>query len=129
MSYNNAKNTIFFLITILEIQDSTWNSFLSYQLSYFALANIRLHRYDSFSGLFFFFLLFLGDINVSPGPTTITNNGIHLNTLLFHNCGEPIIPSECNSFGCYKAHDNSKWKNLFEKGLAYFTSEYQQPTS
>ena len=55
MSYNNVKNTIFFLITILEIQDSTWNSFLSYQLFYFALANIRLHRYDSFSGLFFFF--------------------------------------------------------------------------
>ena len=132
MSYNNVKNTILFLITILEIQDSTRNSFLRYQLSYFALANIRLHRYDSFFRVFFFFLfilLFSGDINVSPGPTTITNNGIHLNTLPFHNCGEPTIPSECNSFGCYKAHDNSKWKNFFEKGLAYFTSEYQQPTT
>ena len=61
MSHNNVKNTIFFSINILEIQDSTRNSFLRCQLSYFALANIRLHRYHSF---FTFTLLPSGDINV-----------------------------------------------------------------
>ena len=47
MTYNN-RNTIFFSRNILEIQDSTRNSFLRSQLSYFPPANIRLHRYDSF---------------------------------------------------------------------------------
>ena len=114
MSYNNVKDKIFFSINNLEIQDSTRNSFLRCQLSYFALANIRLHRFDSF---LLFILLFSGDINVNPGPTTVTNNSIPLNTLPFHNCGEPTMPSECYSLGCYKAHDNSKWKIFLKKGL------------
>ena len=48
MTYNNNRNAIFFSRNILEIQDSTRNSFLRSQLSYFPPANIRLHRYDSF---------------------------------------------------------------------------------
>ena len=114
MSYNNNKNTIFFSINILDMQDSTWNSFLRCQLSYFGLANILLHRYDSF---FRFILLLSGNVNVNPGPTTVTNNSIPLNTLPFHNHGEPTMPSECNSLGRYKAHDNSKWKIFKKKGL------------
>ena len=55
MSYNNNKNTIFFSINILEIQDSTRNSFLRCQPSYFALANILLHSMIHFSGLFYCF--------------------------------------------------------------------------
>ena len=34
-----------------------------------------------------------------------------------HNHGEPTMPSECNSLGCYKAHGNSKWKIFTKKGL------------
>ena len=113
MSYNNIKNN-FFLINVLEIQDSTRNSFLTCQILYFALAIFRLHRYDSF---FRFLLLVLGDINVSTGLTTVTNNSIPLNTLPFHDCGEPTMPSECNSSGCYKAHENSKWNIFKTKGL------------
>ena len=97
MLYNNNKNTIVFSINILEIQDSTQNSFLRCQLSYLALANIRLHRY----GLFFRFILLLsGDTNVNLIPTNVNNNSILLNTLPFHNHGEPAMPSECNSLGC-----------------------------
>ena len=98
----------------MEIQDSTRNSFLRCQLSYFALAKIRLHRYHSF---FRFILFLLGDINVNSGPTTVTNNIIPLNNLPFHNHGEPFMTSGCNSLGCYKAHDNSKWKIFKKKGL------------
>ena len=54
-------------INVLEIQDSTRNSFLRCQRSYFALANIWLHRYDSF---FKCILLFSGDINVNPQSFT-----------------------------------------------------------
>ena len=96
------------------MQDSTRNSFLRCQLSYFAIANIPLHRYDSF---FRFILLLSGVTNVNPGPTTATNSSIPLNTLPFHNSGEPTIPSECNSFGCYKVHDKSKWKIFKKKGM------------
>ena len=115
MSYNNVKNTIFFSINIFEIQDSTRNSFLRCQLSNFALANIRVHRYDSF---FRFILLLSGNINVNLGPTTVTNNSIPLNTLPFHNCGEitPTMSSESNSLGCCKGHDSSKWK-IFLKNV------------
>ena len=62
MSYNNVKNSIFSSINILEPQDSTWNSFLRCQVSYFALANIRLYRYDSF---FRFILLLSSEINIT----------------------------------------------------------------
>ena len=60
--------------------------------------------------------MLLGEANFNPGPTTVTNNSIPLNTLPFHNCGEPTIPSECNSYGCYKGHCNSKWKFFKKKG-------------
>ena len=92
MSYNNKKkHHFFFSINISKIQDSTWNSFLRWYLSYFALENIRLHRNDSF---FRIILLLLGDINVSPGPTTVTNSNIPLNTLPHHNHGDSTMPSE-----------------------------------
>ena len=87
MSYNNIKNIIF-------LNGDTrfnTNSFLRCQLSYFPLANIRLHRYDSF---FRFILLLSGDININPGLTTITNNSIPLSTLPFRTCGEPTMPSK-----------------------------------
>ena len=79
-----------------------------------ALANIQLHRYDSFG---WFILLLLGNINVTPGPVTVNNNSIPFNTLPFHNCSEPTMPSECNSSGCYKAYDTSKWKIFKNKEL------------
>ena len=46
-------------------------------------------------------------INVKPGPTN-GDNSILLNTLLFHNCDEPTMSSECDSSDCYKAHDYFK---------------------
>ena len=55
-----------------------------------------------------------GDTNVNPGPTTIYNNKVPLNALPFYNCGEPKIPSKCDSSGYAKEHDNSKW-NIFKK--------------
>ena len=54
-----------------------------------------------------FILLLLGDINVNPGPTTVNNNIAPFNTLPFHNCDNPTMPSECNSSDCFKAHDKS----------------------
>ena len=71
-------------------------------------------KVDSFFRLI---LLFLGDINVNPGPNTVAHNSIPLNTQPMHNHGEPTMPSECNSLGCYKAHDNSKWKIFTKKSL------------
>ena len=41
---------------------------------------------------------------------------------------QTTMPSECDSSDCYKEHDDSKWK-IFKKGLAYFTFEYQYPTT
>ena len=75
------------------------------QLSYFALANIRLHRCDSF---FRFILLLQGDINVNPSPTAVNNSKVPLNALPFYNCHEPTITSKCNSFDYNKEHDDSK---------------------
>ena len=66
-----------------------------------------------FSGLFYCSQV----TNVNLGPTTVTNNSIPLNTLPFHNSGEPTVPFECNSLGCYKANDHSKWKIFLKKGL------------
>ena len=110
MSNNNIKNIIFLN------GDTRFNknSFLRCQLSYFPLANIRLHRYDSF---FRFILLLSGDININPGPTTVTSNSIPLNTLPFRTCGEPTMPSEVNSLDCCKGHNNSKWKIFLRKDL------------
>ena len=59
---NYIKNENCVSINLLKILDITKNSFLRCQHSYFALANIHLHRYDSFSR---FILLLAGDINVS----------------------------------------------------------------
>ena len=101
MSYNNKKNN-FFLNKHLRHTRFSRNSFSRCQLSYFALANIWLHRHDSF---FRFTLLLSGDININLRGTTVTNNSIPLNTLPFHNHDEPTMPSEWNSLGCYKAHD------------------------
>ena len=56
MTYNIYRKQKFFLI--LEIQDSTRSIFLRRQFTYFALASIRLHTYDSFLR---FILLLLGD--------------------------------------------------------------------
>ena len=106
-----TRNAFFFSINILEIQDSPRTSFLRCQLSYFALSYIPLHRYDSF---FRFISLLWGDINNNLGLTTVTNNSIPLNTFPFHNQGKITMPSECNSLGCHKAHDSSKWK-IFKK--------------
>lgn len=63
-----------------------------------------------------FILLLLGDINVNPGPTTVNNNIAPFNTLPFHNCDNPTMPSECNSSDFCKAHGNSKW-NIFKKNI------------
>ena len=95
MSYNNIKNTIF-------LNGDTrfhTNSFLRCQLFYVPLANIRLHRYDSF---FRFILLLSGDININRGSTSVTNNSIPLNTLPFRNCGEPTMPSETWAAGKHR---------------------------
>lgn len=32
-------------------------------------------------------------------------------------CVDQTVSSKCNSFGCYKAHDNFKWKIFRKKGL------------
>ena len=118
MSYNNDENTFLFILN-KRLRDTRFNTeqFLRGQFFYFSLANIRLNRYDSF---FRFILLLSGDINFKPVPTTVTNNIILLNTLPFHNCGEPTMPSECNSLSCYKAHDNYKLKIFKKKDLHIF---------
>ena len=105
MSYNNIKNTIF-------LNGDTrfhTNSFLRCQLFYVPLANIRLHRYDSF---FRFILLLSGDININRGSTSVTNNSIPLNTLPFRNCGEPTMPSETWAAGKHR-----KGLHILRKGL------------
>ena len=122
MPYNCIKNSNFFSLNILEILDITTNIFLGCQLSFFALANIRLHRYNSFFRLI---LLLSVDINVNPGPTKVNNNKVPLHVLPFSNCDEPTINSKCDSSDYTKQLNNSKW-NIFEKkGLAYFTFECQ----
>ena len=65
---------------------------------------------------FRFTFLLLGYININPGPNTVNNNSISLNTLPFHNCDEPTMTSESNSCNCYIAHDIFKQK----KGLHIF---------
>ena len=92
------------------------NSFLRYQLSYFALANIRLHRYDLF---FRFILLLSGDINANSGSTTENNNKDPLNVLPFYNCDEPTISSEYNTSDYNKEYDDSK-SNIFKKRACIF---------
>ena len=72
-TYNCIKSSNFFSLNFLKILDITTNSFLRCYLSYFALAKIRLLRYDSF---FRFILLLSGDINVNPGPATVNNNKV-----------------------------------------------------
>ena len=103
MPYKCIKSSNLSSMKILKIRDITKNSYLS-QLSYFALANIRLHRYD----LFFRFISLLGDTNVNPGPTTVNNNKISLNTLPFYKCTEPTMLPECDSSDYNKEHE-SKW--------------------
>ena len=88
MPYNCIKSSNFFSLNILEILDITTNIFLGCQLSFFALANIRLHRYNSFFRLI---LLLSVDINVNPGPTKVNNNKVPLHVLPFSNCDEPTL--------------------------------------
>lgn len=111
MSNNNIKNTNIFLLNVLEIQDSTQNNFLRWQFCYFAVANDGLHRYNSF---FWFILLLLGAVKVNLGWNAVTNCSIPLNTTPFYNWRETTMPCKCNSSGCYKAYDNTKWK-IFQK--------------
>ena len=61
--------------------------------------------------------MLLGDINVNPDTINVNNNNTPLHTLLFPNCGKPTMPPECNSSGCYKPHNNSKWIFFKKKGL------------
>ena len=108
------SKTSFFSISFFEIQDITQNKFLRCQLSYFALANIRLHRYDSSSR---FILLLQDDMNLNPDSTNVYNNNIPLNILPFYKGSEPTMPFRWNSCGCYKAPGNSKLKIFKIKGL------------
>ena len=59
----------------------------------------------------------MGYVNLNPGPTTVTNNGIPLNTLPFYKCGEPNMLSERDRSVCSRAQDNSKLKIFEKKGL------------
>ena len=61
--YNNIKSSRYFSINFLEILEIKQNSFLRCQIFYFALANIRLRRYDSLPR---FISLLSGDITVNP---------------------------------------------------------------
>ena len=101
------QKRIFFLNKHLGKTRFSTEYFLRWQLSYFSLGHIRLHRYDSFIR---FILLLLGDMNVNPGQITVNNNSINSNIPQFHNCHQPTMPSERNSSHFYKAHDNSKLK-------------------
>ena len=113
---NCIKSSNSFSMNFLETLDITKNCFLRCQLSYFALANIRLNRYDSF---FRFILLLLGDINVNPGPTTVNDNKIPLNTLPFYKCDEPVMTSKCDSSDHNKEQCDSKL-NMFTKRACIF---------
>ena len=103
--------------------DTTRNSFLKCQLSYFALANIRLHKYDSFLR---FILLLSGNINVNPSATIVNNESIPLNTLSFYN-GE-LMNRICRpnatvlTITTNVTIPNGRFSN---KKLVYFTFEYQ----
>ena len=76
------KTQNIFAINFLRTLDLTQYSISRCRLPYFALANIRLHRYDTF---FRFILLFSCDENINSGPTSAINNTIPLYTLPFHN--------------------------------------------
>ena len=76
------KTQNIFAINFLRTLDLTQYSISRCRLPYFALANIRLHRYDTF---FRFILLFSGDENINSGQTSAINNTIPLYTLPFHN--------------------------------------------
>ena len=93
------------------------NRSLRCQLSYFALANIQLYKYDWFFKLI---LMPSNNINIKPDPTTQNNNNkIPLNTLPFYNCHELTMPSKCDSSYYNKEHENSKW-NIFKKRVCIF---------
>ena len=85
--------------------DLTRNIFLRRQRSYFALANIWLHRNDSH---FQFYLLLSYIMEVNPDSTTVNNCSIALHNFPVNNYNEPTMPSECNSFHCCKLHNDSK---------------------
>ena len=87
------------------------NSFLICQVSYFALVNIWLYWYDSYSRLI---LLLSYNINVNSGPTIINKNKIPL-----INCNKPTMSSKCDSSHYNKEHDDFKW-NVFKKGTCIF---------
>ena len=101
------QKRVFFLNKRLGKARFSTEYFLRWQLSYFSLGHIGLHRYDSF---FRFILLLLSDMNVNPGPITVNDNSINSNMPQFHNYHKPTIPSERNSSHFYKAHYNSKFK-------------------
>ena len=69
-----------------------------------------------------FISLILGDMKVKRGLITLTKSSIPLNTLPFHSCNEPSMPTEGSRSGCYEAHDSYKWKIFKKQG-------YQQPTT
>ena len=56
--------------------------------------------------------MLFGDININPGPSTVNNTSISVNTLPFHNCNEPTMTSKSNSSDCYIAHAIFKQKDL-----------------
>ena len=63
-------------------------------------------------------LLLSGDMNVSPGPTTLHSNKFPLDTLSFCNYNEPTVSSKCDG-SWNKEHDDPKL-NVFKKRFAYF---------
>ena len=71
-----------------------------------------------FSGIF---LLLSGDMNISPGPTTLNSNKFPLDTLSFYNYNEPTVSSKFDG-SCNKEHGDPKL-NVFKKGFVYFKLE------
>ena len=80
---------------------------------YLLLAAIRLHMYDLF---FRFILLLLDSANIRPGPATVSDNSIPLNTLPYLNCDVSNVPSERDSSNWNKAkrfETEDSWKKGF----------------
>lgn len=58
---------------------------------------------------------------MKPSPSTV--NKISFNTFLFYNSEKATMPSECNSFDCYKNMTIPN-ERFSKRGHAYFAFTY-----
>ena len=97
---NKCVKSIVLFKNFLDFLDLTQNSFFRFKLSYFSLANIQLHRYDSSLRSI---LLLSEDININPVSNSVNGNQNGI-----------IISIVWVSYNYFKTHENSK-REIFKK--------------